>query len=130
MNMRWLTLVCWTCLQFTLAAGTIRIAADGKASSRIVIDRDAPVPVQFAARELQNYFRLISGARISIMNGLPADKETAAAVLAEVNSPLVEAKCWNPPAKPSVRPKQLVFNCRGTAPGTRGKCTASIRSAN
>jgi|GEM_PF-6868114 len=72
-----------------LTAETIRIADRGKAVSRIVIDPAAPVPVHFAARELQNYFRLISGARVSIMNGLSEGRQTAV-VLALTGSELAK----------------------------------------
>ena len=83
------TILLTVCLTPLLYAETIRIADRGEAASRIVIDPAAPVPVHFAARELQNYFRLISGARVSIMNGLPAGKQTAV-VLALTGSELAK----------------------------------------
>ena len=68
----------------------IPIAEKGEAVSRIVIDANAPVAVHHAARELQNYFRLLTTARISIMNGMPGGWKTSAVVLALTDSPLVE----------------------------------------
>ena len=68
----------------------IPIAKKGEAVSRIVIDADAPVAVHHAARELQNYFRLLTTARISIMNALPGGWQSSAVVLALTDSPLVE----------------------------------------
>ena len=56
-------------LSLAAFGGKVKIAKDGEAVSRIVIDLDAPAPVQLAARELQNYFRQLSTARVSIMNG-------------------------------------------------------------
>ena len=41
-------------------AAKIKIAEKGEAASWIVIDPDSSAAVQHAARELQNYFRLIS----------------------------------------------------------------------
>ena len=86
----WLPVILGMFFALTASAVPVRIADKGKAASRIVIDADSPIPVQFAARELQNYFRLISSARISIMNGLPKETETASIVLALTGSPLAE----------------------------------------
>ena len=42
------------------------IARESEGLAGIIVDLDAPRPIQHAARELQNYFKLLSNARISI----------------------------------------------------------------
>ena len=49
-------------------AKTLKVAVNGEASTAIVIDDKADRVVWQAARELQNYFRMISSARIPIRN--------------------------------------------------------------
>ena len=71
-------------------AAKVKIAENGEAVSRIVIEPDSSVAVQHAARELQNYFRLISTARVSIMNALPGGWKTSAVVLVLTDSPLAQ----------------------------------------
>ena len=47
---------------FSVFAGkTFAVAANGKALGHIAVDVNAPRPVYHAARELQNYIKLISG---------------------------------------------------------------------
>ena len=50
------------------AAKTLKIAVGGEAATAIVVDDNADRVVWQAARELQNYFRKISSARIPIRN--------------------------------------------------------------
>ena len=45
---------------------SIPVAYQGEARSVIIVDVDAPRPLQHAARELQNYFKLITSAKVSI----------------------------------------------------------------
>ena len=92
-------------LSLTAFGGKVKIAKDGEAVSRIVIDLDAPAPVQLAARELQNYFRQLSTARVSIMNG-PAGWKTASFFLGTVDSPLIRPAI----AKDPKLKKQLAGN--------------------
>ena len=45
---------------------TFQITRESEALAGIIVDLDAPRPVQLAARELQNYFKLLTNARVSI----------------------------------------------------------------
>ncbi len=54
----------------------ITIAVKGEASGHIAIDLDAPRAVQYAAKELQNYLRLITTSRYSIQHNADHWKPT------------------------------------------------------
>ena len=56
----------------TLLAGAVplKLTEKGEAAAQIIIDRNAPPPVHLAARELQSGVRMISGARLPILNGV------------------------------------------------------------
>ena len=45
---------------------TFQITRESEALACIVVDLNAPRPIQHAARELQNYFKLLTNARVSI----------------------------------------------------------------
>lgn len=49
-------------------AGEIRLAENGKTDYRIVVDAAAPLPVQFAAKELQTFLKESTGAEFSIVS--------------------------------------------------------------
>ena len=55
------------------AGGSIAVALDGEANSLIAIDDNSHRIIWQAARELQNYFRQLSGARIPIGNSVPSN---------------------------------------------------------
>ena len=76
-------------LTLSVFGAQVKIAENGEAVSRIVIDLDAPAPVQLAARELQNYFRQITTARVSILND-PGSKKNTAFILGTLDSPQVK----------------------------------------
>ena len=67
---------------------SVAVAAKGKAASVIVVDANAHRTVKFAAKELQNYFRLLTKARIPIRQSMPGGK-ISSFVLGTVDSPLV-----------------------------------------
>ena len=90
------TFLCLAALSLTAFGAKVKIAKDGEAVSRIVIDLDAPVTVQFAARELQNYFRQISTARLPIMNG-PGGWQVTSIMLGTMDSPLIQPVVKNDP---------------------------------
>ncbi len=50
----------------SLQAKEFAIAKESEGLAGIIVDLNAPRPIQHAARELQNYFKLLSNARISI----------------------------------------------------------------
>ena len=54
-----------------LLAGAVplKLTQNGEAAAQIIIDRNAPPPVHLAARELQSAVKMISGARLPILNG-------------------------------------------------------------
>ena len=66
-----------------------KIAVSGEAYAQIVIDEASDRVVRRAAQELQNYFRLISGTRIPIINKVVGFK-TPMIILATADSPLVK----------------------------------------
>ena len=86
---KWMFMAALALLSLSVFGANVKIAENGEAVSRIVVDLEAPAPVQFAARELQNYFRQITTARVSIMNGTGGWKTTAV-ILGTVDSPLVK----------------------------------------
>ena len=92
---KWMFL-CLAALSLTAFGAKVKIAKDGEAVSRIVIDLDAPRTVEFAARELQNYFRLITTARLPIMNG-PGGWQVTSIFLGTTDSPLIEPVIKNDP---------------------------------
>ena len=92
---KWMFL-CLAALSLTVFGAKVKIAKDGEAVSRIVIDLDAPRTVEFAARELQNYFRLITTARLPIMNG-PGGWQVTSIFLGTTDSPLIEPVIKNDP---------------------------------
>ncbi|MBR2720849.1 MAG: hypothetical protein IKB74_05875, partial [Lentisphaeria bacterium] len=50
----------------SLQAKEFAIARESEGLAGIIVDLNAPRPIQHAARELQNYFKLLSNARVSI----------------------------------------------------------------
>ena len=67
----------------------VAVASKGKAVSAIVVDANANRTVKFAAKELQNYFRLLTNAKVDIRQTMPGGK-TSSFVLGTVESPLVK----------------------------------------
>ncbi|MBQ9088276.1 MAG: DUF4838 domain-containing protein [Lentisphaeria bacterium] len=64
---RFLALLLLTAVLLPAAsAKTFQISRESEGLAGIVVDLNAPRPIQHAARELQNYFKLLSNARISI----------------------------------------------------------------
>jgi hypothetical protein len=53
--------------------GEITLVEDAKSRYTVVIAADAPLPVKFAAEELQRYLAQISGARLPVANDASAD---------------------------------------------------------
>ena len=51
-----------------LGAGEIRLADGGKTEYRIVVDAAAPLPVRFAAEELQTFLKESTGADFPIVS--------------------------------------------------------------
>lgn len=49
-----------------LCAGEVVLVKEGKAASRIIVKRDAPLPVSFGAKELSDYLEKISGGKLEI----------------------------------------------------------------
>ena len=90
------TFLCLAALSLTAFGAKVKIAKDGEAVSRIVIDLNAPVTVQYAARELQNYFRQITTARLPIMNG-PGGWQVTSIMLGTMDSPLIQPVIKNDP---------------------------------
>ena len=76
-------------LSLSVFGAKVKIAKDGEAVSRIVIDLDADQTVKLAARELQNYFRQITTARIPIMNG-PGGWQVTSIFLGTMDSSLIQ----------------------------------------
>ena len=70
-------------------AAPVKISSKGEAEAAIIVDFDAPRTVQFAARELQNYIRKITTARLPILHTMQGWKVTSI-VLGTVDSPLVK----------------------------------------
>ena len=56
-------------------AAMVTIADGGRAMTRIVIARDHPVSVQYAAEELRDYVRKMSGAELEIVTETPEDTQ-------------------------------------------------------
>ena len=83
-----LSLVMFGCA-LVLSASSVKVAEGGKAVSAIVIGKDAHRTVKYAAKELQNYFRLLTNAKVSIRQSVPGGK-TASFILGTVDSPLVK----------------------------------------
>ena len=73
-----------------LSAASVKVADGGKAVSAIVIGENAHRTVKHAAKELQNYFRLITTGQVPIVELMPAGGKTASFVLGTVDSPLVK----------------------------------------
>ncbi len=67
----------------------VAIASKGKAVSAIVVDANANRTVKFAAKELQNYFHLLTNAQVPIRQSVPGGK-ISSFVLGTVDSPLVK----------------------------------------
>ena len=86
---KFLSLVMLGCM-FAVSAASVNVASKGKAVSVIVVDADAHRTVKFAAKELQNYFRLIAGAAPDVRNKLPDDGKTSSIILGTADSPLVK----------------------------------------
>ena len=82
-----LSLVMFGCA-LVLSASSVKVAEGGKAVSAIVIGKDAHRTVKYAAKELQNYFRLITTAQVPVAELAPRGK--TAFVLGTVDSPLVK----------------------------------------
>ena len=59
-----------------LYSAPLTIAANGEAAGHIAIDVEAPRPVKFAAKELQNYLRKITTARYPVQHNADGWKET------------------------------------------------------
>ena len=83
-----LSVVMFACA-VVLSAASVNVAANGKSVSAIVIDKDAHRTVKYAAGELQNYFRLLTNAKVDIRQTMPGGK-TSSFVLGTVESPLVK----------------------------------------
>ena len=81
-------LVC-SALLVSAAARTLPIADRGEALGHIAIDVDAPRTVQFAARELQNYLRMLTTARYPIQHDASHWKPTIFA-LGTKDSPIIQ----------------------------------------
>jgi hypothetical protein len=54
--------------------GAIDIAVEGKAKAVIVVPKNAPIPVQFAAMELKHYLGEMTGSEFSIVDKLPENQ--------------------------------------------------------
>ena len=68
-----LSLVMFACA-LAVSAASVKVADGGKAVSAIVIDKDANRTVKYAAKELQNYFQLITSAKLPSGTLCPAEK--------------------------------------------------------
>lgn len=86
----------------SLNAAILPVARNGEAASAILVDLDAPRPVQHAARELQNYFRLLSTARIPILQSCP-DSRQICFIIGTLDSPLIKPVLNAPHAVEYVR---------------------------
>ncbi len=75
MNYQWSIILGMLVLQFTgigtVNATAIPLAIDGKAKVVIVTPENAPPPVKFAAEELQEYLKKITGAEFKIVHEIP-----------------------------------------------------------
>ena len=83
-----LSVVMFACA-VVLPAASVKVASGGNAVSAIVTGKNADRTVKHAAKELQNYFRLISSAEVPIQQSLPGGKKSSF-VLGTVDSPLVK----------------------------------------
>ena len=61
-----LLLLAVAALTAVASAKTFQITRESEALANIVVDLNAPRPLQHAARELQNYFKRLTDARVSI----------------------------------------------------------------
>ncbi len=89
-------------LVFTASGAVLPVAKQGEAVSAILIDIDAPRPVRHAAGELQNYYRLLTTARIPILQRCPDSKQVCF-ILGTIDSPLIKPVLSAPHAKEYVR---------------------------
>ena len=57
-----------------LAGCALTITKDGTSAAVIVVDKEASLPQQYAARELASFLKQVTGAQLPIVNHAPADK--------------------------------------------------------
>jgi len=55
-------------LMYNVSTPAATLSANGKATARIVVARDEPKPVQYAARELSRYLKSVTGGEFTIQN--------------------------------------------------------------
>ena len=67
MKKRCLAVAAFLAVSWTAFAGEVVIAEGGKTDYKIVIDPKAPLPVQFAAEELQTFLKESTGAEFPIV---------------------------------------------------------------
>ena len=72
------------------AVHALTIAQDSTSTAVIVVDKEASLPQQYAAKELADFLKQVTGAQLPVVNNAPADKPrllvgAAAARLADAN---------------------------------------------